>query len=58
MTNGEKYDYWIESIEHEIALLKSDRKTLNRKLMENKQSIASMQNTLRKLKDERRRAGE
>lgn len=58
MTNGEKYDYWIESVEREIALLKSDRKTLNRKLMENKQSIASMQNTLRKLKDERRRAGE
>lgn len=58
MTNGEKYQYWIEAVEREIALLKSDRKELNRKLMKNKQNLASMMNTLRKLKDERRRAGE
>ena len=47
MTNGEKYQYWIEAVEREIAMLKSDRKALNRKLMENKQNLASMMNTLR-----------
>ena len=58
MNNDEKFQYWIESVEREIAMLKDDRKRLNKKIIENRQSIASMQNTLRKLKEERRRAHE
>lgn len=58
MNNDEKFQYWIEAVEREIAMLKDDRKRLNKKIIENRQSIASMQNTLRKLKDERRRAHE
>ena len=56
MTNDEKYQYWIEEVEREIARLKDERKRLNKHLIANKQSIASMTNTLRKLKDERKRA--
>ena len=56
MTNDEKYQYWIDAIEREIALLKDDRKRINKKLIENKQSIASMTNTLRKLKADRRKS--
>lgn len=58
MSNDEKFQYWIEAVEREIAMLKDDRKRLNKKIIENRQSIASMQNTLRKLKEERRRAHE
>lgn len=58
MTNDEKFKYWIEAVEREIAMLKEDRKQLNKKIIKNRQDIASMQNTLRKLKDERRHAGE
>ena len=54
MTNDEK----IEAVEREIAMLKEDRKQLNKKIIKNRQDIASMQNTLRKLKDERRHASE
>ena len=58
MTNDEKFKYWIEAVEREIAMLKEDRKQLNKKIIKNRQDIASMQNTLRKLKDERRYASE
>lgn len=58
MTNDEKFKYWIEAVEREIAMLKEDRKQLNKKIIKNRQDIASMQNTLRKLKDERRHASE
>ena len=58
MTNDEKYQYWIEAVEREIAMLKDDRKRLNKKIIENRQNIASMTNTLRKLKQERRQAHE
>ena len=58
MNNDEKFQHWIEAVEREIAMLKDDRKRLNKKIIENRQSIASMQNTLRKLKEERRRAHE
>lgn len=46
----------IEAVEREIAILKDERKQLNKKIIKNRQSIASMQNTLRKLKEERRNA--
>ena len=46
----------IEVVEREIAILKDERKQLNKKIIKNRQSIASMQNTLRKLKEERRNA--
>ena len=58
MTNDEKFKHWIEAVEREIAMLKEDRKQLNKKIIKNRQDIASMQNTLRKLKDERRYASE
>ena len=58
MNNDEKFQHWIEAVEREIAMLKDDRKRLNKKIIENRQSIASMQNTLRKLKEERRQAHE
>jgi septal ring factor EnvC (AmiA/AmiB activator) len=58
VTNDEKFKYWIEAVEREIAMLKEDRKQLNKKIIKNRQDIASMQNTLRKLKDERRHASE
>ena len=46
----------IEVVEREIAILKDERKQLNKKIIKNRQSITSMQNTLRKLKEERRNA--
>lgn len=58
MTNDEKYQYWIDEVEREIVRLKDERKRLNKHLIANKQSIASMTNTLRKLKDERKHAQE
>ena len=58
MTNDEKFKYWIEAVERELAMLKEDRKQLNKKIIKNRQDIASAQNTLRKLKDERRHASE
>jgi septal ring factor EnvC (AmiA/AmiB activator) len=58
VTNDEKFKCWIEAVEREIAMLKEDRKQLNKKIIKNRQDIASMQNTLRKLKGERRHASE
>lgn len=44
-------DEMIQSIVLEISMLKEERKDLNKKVIQNRQSIASMRNTLKKLKE-------
>ena len=48
-------DEQISAIELEVALLKDERRILNKKIIKNKQNIASMLNTLKKLKEAKRR---
>jgi len=44
-------DEMIQSIVLEISMLKEERKNLNKKAIQNRQSIASMRKTLKKLKE-------
>ena len=48
----------IRSIENTIAYLKDERKDLNKKIIANRQSLATYQNILRELKAKRRQADE
>jgi hypothetical protein len=51
MTLDEQISAW----EMIMAQLKSERKQLNRKVIQNTQNMATVQHVIRKLKEERRR---
>ena len=53
-----RLDEQIKSLEYHLAVLKEDRKLLDRYITENRQLQAELRNEIRRLKDERRRAGE
>lgn len=49
-----RLDSQIQGVENTIAYLKQERKDLNKKIMTNRQSLATCRNMLKELKEKRR----
>ena len=49
-----RLDGQIKGVENTIAYLKQERKDLNKQIMTNRQSLATLQNVLKELKERRK----
>lgn len=56
MTAGKQLDGQIAGIENTIAFLKQERKDLDKKIIANRQNLATLRNVLRELKKKREAA--
>ena len=50
-----RLDAQIQGVENTIAYLKSERKDLNKKIMTNRQNLATCMNMLKELKEKRKK---
>ena len=53
-----RLDNQIKGVENTIAYLKQERKDLNKQIMTNRQSLATLQNVLKELKERRKQEHE
>lgn len=53
-----RLDGQIKGVENTIAYLKQERKDLNKKIMTNRQNLATLKNVLKELKEKRRQENE